>query len=88
MQQRAPRAKSLPKVKFPKMTARQYVEALATLGYTPSSGSEMLGISCRQSYHYARGDTPVPEWQADILTSLVRLQEISPRPWPQTKWRR
>jgi hypothetical protein len=58
------------------MTALQYRKACATLGISVYKSGEVVGVTKRQAYRYASGETPVPEIVAKLLRALIRLGTI------------
>jgi transcriptional regulator with XRE-family HTH domain len=59
------------------MTPADYRAALAALDITTHEVAQMLGVSDRQAYRYASGESDVPPPVARFLTYLVR-EDVSP----------
>lgn len=53
------------------MTSQQYSKAIDTLGLTHAAAAKVLGISERQDYRYAAGDTAVPVPIAKLLRLAI-----------------
>ena len=54
------------------LSAEQYTDALRSLGLTPYSAPQFLGIGLRQSMRFAAGDYPVSETVALLLAMYRR----------------
>lgn len=61
------------------MTPAQYLNALDKLGYNAYTAHTVLGISLRQSFRLASGESAVPEPVARLL-HMLRLHGI-PKEW-------
>lgn len=55
------------------MSPAQYQRALAILGLDHQTVAEVMDCSWRQSYRWARGDTPVPRPVALVLMTCIAL---------------
>lgn len=59
-------------LKHRKMSARQYQQALHTLGLTQVKAGEFLGVSHRTARRYISGETEVPVSTALLLRHLIK----------------
>jgi hypothetical protein len=57
------------------MIGKQYKKAIAALGLTHATASELLGVDLRTSKRWASGERPVP-WSTAMLLELMTNKHL------------